>query len=126
MKTKQKIISIIVLSMFMLTSIVSSAQALKKNEKEVKITTSAICGMCKTRIEEGLAFEKGIKNVTLDLTTKVVTVVYDINKTNEPAILKALNNLGYDANDTKANPEAYAKLPSCCKKQEGQHKCTHH
>jgi hypothetical protein len=27
-------------------------------------------------------------------------------------------NAGYDADDVTANPEAYQKLPTCCKKTE--------
>ena len=38
---------------------------------EVKIKTSAQCDMCKERIEETLAFEKGVKKAELDLETKI-------------------------------------------------------
>ncbi len=124
MKAKNVIITTLVLAVFLLVSNVSFSQNVKKNEKEIKITTSAVCGMCKTRIEEGLAFEKGIKDAVLDLDTKVLTVVYNTKKTNEEQILTLINNMGYDANDTRANPEAYNKLPACCKKHDG-HKCTH-
>lgn len=124
MKTKNAIITTLLLAVFLLVSNSTFSQNVKKNEKEIKINTSAVCGMCKTRIEEGLAFEKGISNVSLDLETKVLTVVFNSNKTDETKILTLINNLGYDANDTKANPEAFAKLPACCKKKEG-HQCTH-
>ncbi|HNW89835.1 MAG TPA: heavy metal-associated domain-containing protein [Bacteroidales bacterium] len=124
MKAKNVIITTLVLAVFLLVSNVSFSQNVKKNEKEIKITTSAVCGMCKTRIEEGLAFEKGIKDAVLDLDTKVLTVVYNTKKTNEEQILTLINNMGYDANDTRANPEAYNKLPACCKNHDG-HKCTH-
>lgn len=124
MKAKNVMITTLVLAVFLLVSNVSFSQNVKKNEKEIKITTSAVCGMCKTRVEEGLAFEKGVKDVVLDLDTKVLTVVYNTKKTNEEQILTIINNMGYDANDTKANPEAYNKLPACCKNHDG-HKCTH-
>lgn len=124
MKAKNVMITTLVLAVFLLVSNVSFSQNVKKNEKEIKITTSAVCGMCKTRVEEGLAFEKGVKDVVLDLDTKVLKVVYNTKKTNEEQILTKINNMGYDANDTKANPEAYNKLPACCKNHDG-HKCTH-
>jgi len=125
MKTKKTIITAITLVFIFLVTNTAFSQNLKKNEKQIKITTSAVCGMCKKRIEEGLAFEKGIKTVSLDVPTRVLTVVYDTKKTDEPQILKLINNLGYDANDTKANPDAYNNLPPCCKKPTEGSKCTH-
>ena len=42
------------------------------NPSTVKIKTSAICEMCKERIEKRLAFTKGVKDVNLNLDDKVV------------------------------------------------------
>jgi copper chaperone CopZ len=84
----------------------------------LKIKTSAQCEMCKERIENALAYEKGIVNSNLDLKTKIVTVVYKPSKTNSDKIKMALSQVGYDADDVKADPKAYSKLPACCKKKE--------
>jgi copper chaperone CopZ len=92
------------------------AQEVKKSSDEVKIQTSAVCGMCKDRIEHDLSFEKGVKSVSLDKDTKIVTVGYNPEKTNPDKIRLAISKIGYDADDVKADPEAYAKLPGCCKK----------
>ncbi len=94
----------------------ASAQETKKNTEEVKIQTSAVCGMCKDRIEHDLSLEKGVKSVVLDNDTKIVTVGYNPDKTNPDKIRQALSKIGYDADKVKADPEAYAKLPACCKK----------
>ncbi len=96
------------------------AQEKKKSTEEVKIQTSAVCGMCKERIEHDLAFEKGVKSVSLDNDTKIVTVGY--NPENEPGQNPAaISKIGYDADDVKADPVAYAKLPGCCKKGNKSH-----
>jgi mercuric ion binding protein len=84
----------------------------------VKIQTSAQCGMCKERIEETLAFEKGVKKSVLDLETKIVTVWYKSSKTNVDNIRLALTKVGYDADDQLADQKAYQKLPACCKKPD--------
>jgi periplasmic mercuric ion binding protein len=89
---------------------------------EIKIKTSAVCGMCKDRIEQGLAFEKGIKDVSLDVDTKIATVKYNPSKINPDAIRKLISALGYDADSIPANKEAYEKLPKCCKKDATEHK----
>ena len=92
----------------------------KKNET-IKIKTSAVCDMCKESIEQGLAYEKGVKNATLDLDTKICTVTYNPAKTTVADIRKAISKLGYDADDVPADKAAYAKLPSCCKKGTEKH-----
>lgn len=78
--------------------------------------------MCKDRIEQGLAFEKGIKNSELDLETKIATVTYNPAKTSPVEIRKIISKLGYDADTIPADPKAYEKLPPCCKKDATKHK----
>ncbi len=85
-------------------------------DKEVKIKTSAICGMCKARIERNLAFEKGVKEATLDVETKVVTIRYNAAKTDVTKLKANIAKTGYDAEEVAADPKGYDKLPSCCKK----------
>ena len=82
----------------------------------VKIKTSAICKMCKARIERNLAYEKGVTDVNLDVATKVVTVSFNPQKTNVAKIKANIVKTGYDADELIANPKGYEKLPSCCKK----------
>jgi periplasmic mercuric ion binding protein len=89
--------------------------------KEVKIKTSAICGMCKERIERNLAFEKGVKEANLSLDDKVVTVTYNPSKTDVSKIKANIAKTGYDADEITADAEGYNKLPSCCKKTSKMH-----
>jgi periplasmic mercuric ion binding protein len=80
----------------------------------VKITTSAECEMCKKRIEKEVSLLKGVKKAELDLTTKVLTVEYNGKKTSPDKIRTAIANLGYDADNVKANNRATKQLPHCC------------
>ena len=118
----KKLIS--VLGMMMMTVFIFNpaiGQEKSKNTEELKIQTSAVCGMCKERIEHNLGFEKGIKSVSLDDETKVVTVGYNPKKTNPDDIRDAISKIGYDADDVAADPVAYEKLPGCCKKGNAAH-----
>ena len=83
---------------------------------EVKIKTSAVCDMCKETLEKALAFEKGVKRSSLDVDSKVLTVIYNPKKTTVDKIRKAVANAGYDADDVPANKKVYDKLDACCKK----------
>jgi periplasmic mercuric ion binding protein len=84
----------------------------------VKIKTSAICEMCKERIEKKLAFTKGVTDVNLDVDSKdkVVTVIFNPKKTSVEKIKKAIAEVGYDADEVVAETASYDKLPGCCKK----------
>jgi copper chaperone CopZ len=92
-----------------------------KGTSELKIKSSVVCGMCKDRVEGGLVYEKGVKEVTVDLEKKEITVKYNPAKTTPDEIRTALSKLGYDADEVKADPKAYQKLPACCKKDAAAH-----
>ncbi len=95
----------------------SFSQTVKKSEV-VKIKTSAQCGMCKDRIEQNIAYAKGVTDVVLDDNTKVVSITYKPAKTNPDNLRLAISKLGYDADNVKADPKAYKALPPCCKKPD--------
>ena len=85
-------------------------------DQTIKIKTSAVCGECKTTIEKALNFSKGVKKASLDVDSKMVTVVYKTEKTNPDKIRLVISNAGYDADSIPANPKAYSRLKDCCKK----------
>ena len=84
--------------------------------EEIIINTPTIqCVMCQKIIEVGLAKVDGISNPRVDLKTKKTVLFYNPEKTNVKLIEKAVSDLGYQANDLKANSTSYADLPDCCK-----------
>lgn len=107
-------------AVFIILFTVTAASQDKKNEI-IKIRTSAVCSMCKDRIEGGMAFEKGVRDVVLDVETKIVTIKYNTKSTNPDELRKKISKLGYDADDVPLDKAAYAKLPACCKKDAPKH-----
>ncbi len=93
----------------------------QKKSDTLAIKTSAVCGMCKDRIEGSLTFEKGVKSSSLDVETKMVTVIFNPAKTSPEKLRTTISNLGYDADTIPSNKAAYAKLPACCKKDAPKH-----
>ena len=87
----------------------------------VQFKTSAVCDMCKARIEKSMAYEKGVQSATLDVPTKVLTVTYKTDKTTPAALRTAVQKTGYDADDLTADARAYNRLPDCCKKTNAVH-----
>ena len=71
-----------------------------KESKEKKVTTvtfnvSMHCESCQAKIERTIPFEKGVKDLKVDLEHKKVKVTYDPLKTNEEKLKKAFENLDY-------------------------------
>ena len=97
------------------------AQESKNKTEKVEIQTSAICGMCKDRIEKNMAFEKGVKSVVLDDKTKILSIEFKTGKTDKEKLKKAVTKIGYDADDLVADQKAYDRLPECCKKDNAPH-----
>ena len=52
----------------------------------------------------------------LDEKSMTITVYYNGEKTSLETIKTAISKMGYDADDVKADNEAYGKLDDCCKK----------
>jgi periplasmic mercuric ion binding protein len=117
---KIKIILIISVCLFAATSMFAQEPAESKYEK-VSIQTSAVCGMCKERLEKNMAFEKGVKSVSLDDKTKILTIEFRSGKTDKEKLKKAITKIGYDADDLVADQKAHDKLPACCQKGNEPH-----
>ena len=106
--------------LFSLFTLSVSAQK-GKNEKAV-IQTNIVCEHCKVCETCGKSFQEnlykipGLKMYELDEKAMTLTVYYNGKKTSLDDIKVAITKLGYDADDLKADPEAYEKLDGCCKK----------
>jgi len=120
MKTNKILVSLIIVAT-MLGSVGLQAQSKKNNIEKVEIKTSAICDQCKERLEKNMAFAKGVTAVLLDSETKILTIEYKKGKTDAAKLKKAVSKIGYDADEVPADPKAYDRLPSCCKKDVTPH-----
>lgn len=97
----------------------TEAKDTKKNYEVIEIQTNGVCQMCKDRILENAPFWKGVKDCRYDMKTSKVRVVYDPTKTTPHRIRESISKLGYDADDVKADANARAKLPACCRAEKG-------
>ncbi len=115
MKTKNLLLALLVIF-----TIGEHAFAQKKKETII-IITSAQCDMCKKRIEDAVLAIAGVKSAVLDVKTAEITVVFNNTKSSADAISQTISKLGYDADNIKADHDAYHKLPACCQKQGHHH-----
>ena len=96
-----------------------TAQAQQKAVVTVKISIPTIQGqLCKERLEQFLKYEEGVAKATIDIRKKIITITYHTERTTIENLKTQIANQGFDADDIKANPESYNKLPTACKKPE--------
>mgnify|MGYP005988756899 CR=1 FL=1 len=111
----KKITPILLIALFTLGITNIQAQKVKKTASII-IKTSAQCEMCKTTLEKGMAYEKGVISSNLNIETAELTVKYKVSKTSPEKIKQAISDTGYDADGIAANQKTYNNLPNCCQK----------
>jgi copper ion binding protein len=72
------------------------------------------CNTCIETIQKAVEKVEGVQSVSIDLKNKMAHVNFDPAKTSQKKIEKAIAAAGYDANNTKRDEKAHAKLPMCC------------
>ncbi|MCU0377944.1 MAG: heavy-metal-associated domain-containing protein [Bacteroidales bacterium] len=95
-------IKLALLLLFLLGPLSIEAQSKSKDLATVKFDTSIDCEACVNTIMKNIPFEKGVKDVKCDLTTKEVTIEYQASKTRPELLKRALEKLGYTAKVAKA------------------------
>jgi len=81
----------------LLAGVNCEAKTAKPALKKVVYATSLDCENCAKKIRENVSFEKGVKDLKVDVPTKQVTVSFDPAKTDTAALRKSINKLGYKA-----------------------------
>ena len=78
---------------------VSNAMAQKK-QVELKTTvfqTDVDCENCAKKVDNSIPYQKGVKEVKVDLPTRTVTVTYDATKTSNESLIKAFKKIKINA-----------------------------
>ena len=90
----KKIILVLVVARFSVA--VADAQQPKKGGKQTVTTTFVTdidCAGCAKKVTNTIPYEKGVKDVQVDVATKTVTVTYDPAKTNNETLVKAFSKI---------------------------------
>jgi mercuric ion binding protein len=103
-------------------SVATFAQNRKPEWATIK-TPSLRCWECKKRLEDYMAreiaqTESGIIKTQINLLSGTTRVQYWPDRVNLNYIQTAFANAGFDADDIKAEPDSYKKLPPACKRVE--------
>ena len=106
---------IFLLAIMPMACCLSTAEA-KPNKQKVVLYVDLHCQDCCNKILKNIPYDKdlknGVKDMVFDLEAKTVTVTYDANKTDVPAIQKAFAKIGKPAT---------TEAPKCHHTCEGHH-----
>lgn len=76
---------------------VFTASKPKPVKRTVVYCSSVDCKNCEKKVMENISFEKGVKDVSVDLSEQTVKIVFDEAKTDTTNLAKAIRKLGYEA-----------------------------
>lgn len=83
---------------------VANADEPKKGEKKIVTTeflTDIDCAGCAKKVTNTIPYERGVKDVQVDVESKTVTVTYDASKTNDETLVKAFSKIKIKATPKK-------------------------
>lgn len=82
----------------------------KKNReiKEVTFNVHIHCESCVKKIQENIAFEKGVKDMKVSMEDQTVMLKYDPAKTSEEKLKAAIEKLGYPVNSHAGHDHGHA------------------
>ncbi|PLX15003.1 MAG: hypothetical protein C0599_17780 [Salinivirgaceae bacterium] len=98
----KKIIQLIAIALLVSTSV--SLQAQDKKVQKTTFECNLDCHKCEMKIMKEIPFEKGVKDVKVDLDKKEVTVEYKTSKNSDAQLKKALEKMGYVVTIKKEKP----------------------
>ena len=70
---------------------------------QVVFASNIHCANCSRKVQDNIAFEKGVKDLKVDVEGKTITVVFNPAKTDTLKLKKAINKLGYTADIVEYN-----------------------
>lgn len=91
----------------------SDAQDQTAGEATTHFKVFGVCEQCKKGIEDA-AKGKGLKTVSWNIDTKIVSLVYITSQSSLEKIQTRIVKAGHDLENKKANDAVYEALPPCC------------
>lgn len=64
---------------------------------QVLFAANIHCANCAKKVQENIAFEKGVKDLRVDVERKEIEITFNTSKTDTLVLRKAINKLGYSA-----------------------------
>ncbi len=97
-----KVFRILTVALLLVAGTAFALNAQDKKDNKAKTETvvfdvSLHCDACKANVEKRIPYEKGVKDLAVDLEKKTVTVTFDPRKNTAEGLRKTIEKLGYTA-----------------------------
>jgi periplasmic mercuric ion binding protein len=78
------------------------------------IHTNRVCDRCKLNLGRNIVFERGVKDVLVNVEKKLITIKYDASKNTPEKLKKYIVSIGFDADEIKADIYKREIIRDCC------------
>jgi copper chaperone CopZ len=100
MKTKKSVAILIAsLLLFGWTANAQEKENTQPKKAVVSFVVNMTCDNCKHRIEKNVSWEKGVKDLQVNLEHKTVKITYNPQKTTKEALKQAIEKLAYSCEE---------------------------
>lgn len=110
----------IALMLWLVAAAPASAQSVAARDTSAIIKVYGNCEQCRQRIGTA-AKGKGVISANWNVSSKLLSLVYNPSKTSLDKIEQRIASVGHDTEHKNAKEEAYNSLPSCCLYRTGEH-----
>ncbi|MBK3517413.1 heavy-metal-associated domain-containing protein [Carboxylicivirga marina] len=104
---------LLVVAMLTMLVVNTFADEKKKKVSEVTYKVEMDCQSCVNKITKNIPFEKGVKDLNVDMEGQTVTVKYREDKTTKENLVKAFEKLDFKAEELKEG-ECSSQKKKCC------------
>jgi len=115
-------INVVVLSLVLIFGNLFAINAQEKKNSTLATVTfdvSIHCNDCKNKIEKNISWEKGVKDLSVSVEKKTVTVTFDTKQTSKENLQKAIEKLGFTCS-TKNSDGCSQSCKQSCDKSKGE------
>ena len=125
----KKIILVLFVALFSI-AVVDAQQPKGKQTVTTTFNTDIDCEGCAKKVTNTIPYEKGVKDVKVDVAAKTVTVTYDPAKTNDETLVKAFSKIKIKAEasccgDCATKTEKKECTDACCGGHDHSHGHSH-
>ena len=125
----KKIILVLFVALFSI-AVVDAQQPKGKQTVTTTFNTDIDCEGCAKKVTNTIPYEKGVKDVKVDVAAKTVTVTYDPAKTNDETLVKAFSKIKIKAEagccgDCATKTEKKECADACCGGHDHSHGHSH-
>ncbi len=93
------LLAIAIVALFSLNSDAQNSKKKQANIAEVTFVSSIDCAGCVKKVEGNIPYEKGVKDLKVNLDDQTIYIKYDATKTDKEKLAAAIVKLGYTAEE---------------------------